>query len=62
MKTLSVLAFTFIALLTALGADRPEYFASFDPAKGFKPAQDNLTQVFLQIAGSLELSCTFRVA
>lgn len=54
MKTRTVLAFVFIALLTASGADRPEYFGSFDPAKGFKPAQDNLTQVFLQIAGSLE--------
>jgi hypothetical protein len=54
MKTLIALAFAFIALLTARGADRPEYFASFDPAKGFKPAQENLTQVFLQIAGSLE--------
>lgn len=54
MKTLTVLAFAFIALLTARGADRPEFFDSFDPAKGFKPAQDNLTQVFLQIAGSLE--------
>ncbi len=35
-------------------ADKPEYLASFDPAKGFKPAQSDLTEVFLQIAGSLE--------
>lgn len=35
-------------------ADKPEYLASFDPAKGFKPAQNDLTEVFLQIAGSLE--------
>jgi hypothetical protein len=27
---------------------------SFDPAKGFKPAQRDLTEIFLQIAGSLE--------
>ena len=38
----------------SLAAEQPEYLRSFDPAKGFKPAQDNLTQVFLQIAGSLE--------
>jgi hypothetical protein len=39
---------------TAQGAERPEYLHSFDPAKGFKPAQRDLTEVFLQIAGSLE--------
>ena len=39
---------------TTSAADKPEYFASFDPAKGFKPAQTDLTEVFLQIAGSLE--------
>jgi hypothetical protein len=38
----------------AVAADKPEYLASFDPAKGFKPAQSDLTEVFLQIAGSLE--------
>lgn len=32
----------------------PEYLQSFDPAKGFKPAQRDLTEIFLQIAGSLE--------
>ena len=36
------------------GADKPEYLTSFDPAKGFKPAQTDLTEIFLQIAGSLE--------
>ena len=41
------------AVLTRV-ADRPEYVASFDPAKGFKPAQRDLTEVFLQLAGSLE--------
>lgn len=36
-------------------ADLPNHDTSFDPAKGFKPAQDDLTEVFLQIAGSLEV-------
>ncbi len=38
----------------AVADDKPEYLASFDPAKGFKPAQRDLTEIFLQIAGSLE--------
>ncbi len=37
-----------------MAANQPEYLASFDPAKGFKPAQSDLTEIFLQIAGSLE--------
>lgn len=37
-----------------LDGEKPEYLQSFDPAKGFKPAQRDLTEVFLQIAGSLE--------
>jgi hypothetical protein len=40
--------------VTASAADKPEYLASYDPAKGFKPAQRDLTEIFLQIAGSLE--------
>jgi len=32
----------------------PPYLAHYDPAKGFQPAQANLTEIFLQIAGSLE--------
>jgi hypothetical protein len=32
----------------------PEYLQSFDPQKGFKPAQKDLTEIYLQIAGSLE--------
>lgn len=31
-----------------------EYLRFFNPAQGFKPAQTSLTQIFLQIAGSLE--------
>ena len=33
---------------------QPEYVRFFDPANGFKPAQINLTDIFLQLAGSLE--------
>jgi hypothetical protein len=54
MKTAASLVFVFLLQLTLLGAERPEYAASFDPTKGFKPAQRDLTEVFLQIAGSLE--------
>jgi hypothetical protein len=32
----------------------PEHLESFDPQKGFRPAQRDLTEIFLQIAGSLE--------
>ncbi len=32
----------------------PEYLRFFEPAKGFKPVQTSLTDVFLQLAGSLE--------
>ena len=34
--------------------NQAEYLRYFDPANGFKPAQKNLTNIFLQIAGSLE--------
>jgi hypothetical protein len=40
--------------ILAGGAEKSEYFASFDPANGFKPARRDLTEIFLQIAGSLE--------
>ena len=56
MKSLA--CFACVALLfcgvSAKAEPKPEYLASFDPAKGFKPAQRDLTEVFLQIAGSLE--------
>lgn len=45
---------TFFHLADVAAADKPGNAASFDPAKGFKPAQSDLTEVFLQIAGSLE--------
>ena len=48
----------FCALLVfavgASAAEKPEYLDSFDPAKGFKPAQRDLTEIFLQLAASLE--------
>lgn len=55
MKLHAVLACA-LSLVTATltTAAEPEYLASFDPAKGFKPAQRDLTEVYLQIAGSLE--------
>lgn len=55
MRT-SFVAFLLLVLLSTIAgaADRPEYLDSFDPAKGFKPAQRDLTEVFLQLAGSLE--------
>ena len=42
------------AALPALDAQKPPYLAHFDPAKGFKPAQANFTEIFLQLAGSME--------
>ena len=56
MNTTLALFFGFILTCqtSSFAADRPEYLASFDPAKGFKPAQTDLTEIFLQIAGSLE--------
>ena len=53
MKTITALAFVFLlSVLTA--AEKPEYLGSFNPANGFKPAQRDLTEIFLQLAGSLE--------
>ncbi len=46
-----------IALSTAATAQTPaapEYVAYYNPETGFKPAQTSLTQIFLQMAGSLE--------
>jgi hypothetical protein len=48
------LAFLFCLFRAATAADKPEYLDSFDPGTGFKPAQRDLTEIFLQIAGSLE--------
>jgi len=47
--------FSIVSPIRTQGTDAaPEYLQSFDPAKGFKPAQRDLTEVFLQLAGSLE--------
>ncbi len=40
------------------GNNQTEYLRFFDPAQGFKPAQKNLTNIFLQIAGSMECTGT----
>jgi hypothetical protein len=54
-QTLLVALCLSVALgMTVNASDPPEYLASFDPSKGFKPAQRDLTEIFLQIAGSLE--------
>lgn len=50
-----IVAFVVLFVVSDTDAtDKPEYLASFEPAKGFKPAQSDLTEVFLQIAASLE--------
>ena len=56
MKTMIVLAAGLVlgCQPLVLASNPPEYLQSFDPEKGFKPAQTNLTQIFLQVAGSLE--------
>ena len=48
----AVLVFSSIHATTA--GEEPNHSASFNPSKGFKPAQSDLTEVFLQLAGSLE--------
>ena len=60
-KSLTACASAICALLVCLPAaaqnsSNPAYVAFYNPAKGFKPAQPNLTEIFLQIAGSLEYS------
>lgn len=55
MKTPAVLALVFALLFTVVrGAETSEYLQSFATSKGFKPAQRDLTEIYLQIAGSLE--------
>lgn len=45
----------FLLIWALIGrAAPPEDHESFDPAKSFKPAQRSLTQIYLQLAGSLE--------
>ena len=47
-------ALAIVCQVLAPAAEKPEYLASFDPTKGFKPAQTDLTEIYLQLAGSLE--------
>ena len=55
MKTpLAFVASLLACQAISFAAEPPEYLQSFDAAKGFKPAQRDLTEIFLQIAGSLE--------
>lgn len=55
MKSPVFIAAIILACGTVSFADaNPEYLTSYDPAKGFKPAQRDLTEIFLQLAGSLE--------
>ncbi|MCB1202874.1 MAG: hypothetical protein KDN18_01340 [Verrucomicrobiae bacterium] len=53
---LSVIYLLIGASFSSLSAqdNNPPHLAHYDPTKGFKPAQANLTEIFLQIAGSLE--------
>lgn len=60
-KSLTPWCFSICALLIALStvataqkSTAPEYVAYYNPQTGFKPAQTSLTQIFLQLAGSLE--------
>lgn len=54
MKTITALFLAFLLPAIANAAEKSEYLDPFDPAKGFKPAQRDLTEIFLQLAGSLE--------
>ena len=56
MKTIFaiLIAAVFASQAPALAGEQPEYLQSFNPTNGFKPAQKNLTEIFLQLAGSLE--------
>lgn len=53
MPWISALSAALATIAPLVAAQTPED-ADYDPVKGFKPAQTNLTKIFLQIAGSLE--------
>lgn len=50
----TVITVLFCLLVGDSAADKPEHLASYNPGKGFKSAQRDLSEVFLQLAGSLE--------
>ena len=54
MKTLLVFFLPVLALVCTAADTQTEYHSYFDPAKGFKPAQRDLTAAYLQAAASLE--------
>jgi hypothetical protein len=56
MKIIAVfiLALALTNPFPSAASDASELRVFFEPAKGFKPAQQDLTEIFLQIAGSLE--------
>jgi hypothetical protein len=61
--TLRLLALSALIIATSVPvyaeeSGQPPYLAYYQPTTGFKPAQTNLTDIFLQIAGSLEHSGT----
>jgi hypothetical protein len=49
-----VVIFSLLSCAPAAFAQQPGYLPYYDPSKGFKPAQINVTKLFLQMAGSLE--------
>lgn len=51
----AALAATVFFVIPASPAEPSKPVSAFDAAKGFKPAQRDLTEIFLQIAGSLEI-------
>lgn len=62
-KSLTALFCALIAALPQLAftqepAESQEYLPFYNPAKGFKPAQADLTEIFLQLAGSLEANAS----
>lgn len=55
MKTLLlIIASLFMTSILAEDAKAPEYLRFYSPDAGFKPAGTNLTEIVLQLAGSLE--------
>lgn len=54
-RSLGILALLILCLVSQLSADTPPgYLRDYNPESGFKPSQTNLTNIFLQVAGSLE--------
>lgn len=56
ISALCVVAFVLTCTATPDDSGNQPYLAYYQPDKGFKPAQTNLTDILLQLAGSLEHS------